>query len=204
MLATNIQGEMEEDQKELWPVIKDVLYGNVSAIEDRLDTGRLSADTTFYMDYPFNNLHSLLDTAIEAGQRGVIRVLLDHGARVDTGEIYLPNGKSIPIASPFTIAARNGEDDVVRLLLERGADINQLSGFGPGGDDDTALHAAVYSQDLSTVYLLLTDGADIKSALGPGGTLPEILRQGPIIYPRVAALRSLLIEYGAKMPPTGP
>lgn len=200
LLARIIQGDMEEDQKEMWPVIRSVIYGNASAIEDRLDTGRLSADATFYLWYPYNNLHSLLDTAVEAGQRGVIKVLLDHGASVETREVHTPSGESIPIASPFTIAARNGEDDVVELLLERGADINQLSGFGRGGDSDTALHAAVYSGDPSTVYLLLTHGADVKSALGPGGTVPAALLQPAAHSPRFAALRDLLMEYGAKMP----
>ncbi|HEX5461929.1 MAG TPA: ankyrin repeat domain-containing protein [Steroidobacteraceae bacterium] len=201
LLAKIIQGDMEDDQKEMWPVVKDVIYGNASAIEDRLDAGRLSADATFYLDYPYNNLHSLLDAAIEAGQRGVIKVLLQHGANVNTQKFYASNGESIPIASPFTIAARNGEDDVVRQLLERGADINQVAGFGPGGDSDTALHAAVYSGDPSTVCLLLANGADVKTALGRGGMVPEILRRGAMISPRMAAVSRLLLDYGAKMPP---
>ncbi|MGH8115205.1 MAG: ankyrin repeat domain-containing protein, partial [Rhodanobacteraceae bacterium] len=91
-----------------------------------------------------------------------------------------------------------GEDDVVRLLLRKGANINQVLRFPH--NHETALAAAVYAGDVSTVYLLLTHGADVNLALDPGGTIPEVLRQRPIISPRMVALRNLLIEYGAKMP----
>ena len=198
MLAKQIHNFM--DDRSMWPVVEDVIHGNASAVEHALDTGRLSTDATFFMNYPFNNLHSLLDVAVASGQRDVVKVLLDHHANVNTREVYAPNEKSFPVESPLTEAARNGEDDVVRLLLEEGADIDQLSGFGPGQDSDTALDAAVYSGDVSTAYLLLTHGADLNTALGPGETVPPVLLQPADNSPRVVALRDLLIEYGAKMP----
>lgn len=199
LLARIIQGDMEEDQKEMWPVVADVIYGNASAIEERLDSGRLRADTRFYMEYPYNDFQSLLDVAIKAGQRDVIKVLLSHHPDINTTEVPIPNGTSIPIEGPLTIAARNGEDDVVRLLLQEGVDVNQRTGFPK--NNQTALSAAVYSQNLSTAYLLLTHDADITSVLGPGGTVPSFLTESPQIVPRMMALRDLLIEYGAQMPP---
>ncbi|HXE08511.1 MAG TPA: ankyrin repeat domain-containing protein, partial [Acidobacteriaceae bacterium] len=145
----------------------------------------------------------LLDIAIEAGQRDVIKVLLDHHADINTSEVTTPDGKSIPIQGPLTVAAHNGEDDVVRLLLQEGADVNQLTGFPK--NNETALAVAVWSENVSTVYLLLTHGADITSVLGPGGIVPAIVLPPPVLQPpplppRLVALRDLLIAYGAKMP----
>jgi hypothetical protein len=197
-LAQTTKGMM--DDREMWPVVADVIYGKAAAVEEMLDSGRLRADARFFMDYPLNDFQSLLDIAIEAGQRNVIKVLLNHHADINTSEVTTPEGKSIPIQGPLTVAAHDGEDDVVRLLLQEGADINQLTGFPK--NNETALAAAVYSQNVSTVYLLLTQGADITSTLGPGGTVPPFLIQPPqtIPIPRMAALRDLLIAYGAKMP----
>lgn len=201
LLAHNTRGRM--DDQEMWPVVADVIYGKAAEVEKMLDSGRLRPDARFFMDYPLNDFQSLLDIAIEAGQRDVIKVLLNHHADINTSQVTTPDGKSIPIQGPLTVAAHDGEDDVVRLLLQEGADVNQLTGFPK--NNETALAAAVYSENLSTVYLLLTHGADITSALGPGGTMPPILvppsvPQPPPLPPRLAALRDLLITYGAKMP----
>jgi Ankyrin repeats (3 copies) len=192
--ATSIKNNTSD--RNMWPVIRDVVYGNSSALEKKLDTGRLNPDATYYMEYPYDTYESLFDTAIKAGQRGVIKALLDHGASVNARELYSSNGSGTKVASPLPIAAGDGEDDVVRSLLDRNVNINQRSG-GSGGD--TALGAAVYAQNVSTVYLLLTHGADINSVLGSGGTVPQFLVRADQRAPRMIALRNLLIEYGAKM-----
>lgn len=184
-------------RRNLWPVARDVIYGNTLALKSRLDTG-LSPDSTAFMGYPLNMDMSLLDLAIQAGQRGVINLLLRHGANVNPPDQIAADGKPLGPEAPLPLAASYGEDDVVRLLLRRGANINQVLRFPHL--HETALSAAVYAGDLSTVYLLLTHGSDITAALGPGREIPEVLREGPIISPRMVALRNLLIEYGARMP----
>jgi hypothetical protein len=183
--------------KNMWPVIEDVIYGNSSALESRLDTGRLRGDATFYLGYPYDVYESLLDLAIEAGQRDVIKLLLNHSASVNPSALYSSNGGAVSVKSPLTIAARDGEDDVVQLLLSGGANVNQPSG-SPNGD--TALKAAVYAQNVPTVYLLLTHGADIDSVLGPNKKVPQFLVQADQRAPRMIALRNLLVNYGAEMP----
>ncbi|MGH8317806.1 MAG: ankyrin repeat domain-containing protein [Steroidobacteraceae bacterium] len=180
------------------PAINDVIYGKASALADKLDTG-LNPNATFFMLYPYNQSVSLLDVGIQAGQRGIVKMLLDHEASVNP--VYLvPSAGStnVQVEAPLPVAAMYGEDDVIRLLLKKGADINQRD--TGGGRSVTALDRAVYAQDLSTVYLLLTHGADINSVLGPGSTVPEVLLRGPIFPRRMVALRNLLIKYGAKMP----
>ncbi len=184
-------------QRRLWPAARDVIYANTSALKSRLDTG-LSPDSTVSMGYPLNMDISLLDLAIQAGQRGVIKLLLSHGANVNPPDEIAADGAPLGPEAPLPLAASYGEDDVVKLLLRRGANINQVLRFPHL--HETALAAAVYAQDVSTVYLLLTHGADIDAALGPGREIPEVLRQGPIIPPRMVALRNLLIEHGARMP----
>ena len=200
-LATNTRLNIVIDRK-LWPVVKEVIYGKTAALENRLDAG-LSPDSVVIMGYPYNSCVSLLALAVRAGQRGIIEVLLAHDARVNPPSVELsevpPNGEILPFAGPLAIAAQYGEDDVVRTLLQRGANVNQR--IGMGDRDYSALAEAIYSGSPATVYLLLTHGADITSLVGTGVTVPDSLinyYQGP----RTMAIRRLLIQYGAKMPTT--
>ncbi len=181
--------------RHLWPAVKDVIYGNLPALKNRLAIG-LNPDATVYMSYPFRRPVSLLDLAISAGQRGSIKALLNHDASVDPIFTVTHNGMRLMSEAPLPLAAQYGEDDVVRALLQRGANVNQRLGLP--ANDATALKAAVYSGNVSTVYLLLTNGADINS-LGPGATVPEILFKYKVT-PRDVTMRNLLIKYGANLP----
>jgi len=183
--------------KKMWPVFRDVIYGNPAALENKLDTG-LSADATIYLDYPYNAPVSLLDMAIMAGQRVIIRELLRHSSSVGPLMEVAPDGTPLKVEAPLPLAAADGEDDVVRLLLQNGANIEQRRDLL--SNNQTALDAAVTMQNVSTVYLLLSHGADVNSALDSGGKLPSILTPPQDAPPRMMALRDLLIEYGAKMP----
>lgn len=184
--------------RKLLPVVKEVIHGRTSALENRLDTG-LSPNSTVLMGYPYHSHVSLLDIAIRAGQRGVIKVLLAHDASVNPPDQVSSNGESYGFEGPLAVAAEYGEDDVVRQLLQRGANVNQRHGVQT--DNESALGEAVYHGNVSTAYLLLTHGANIGSVLGRGGTVPVFLYK---YYPgpRRVALRHLLIKYGGKMPET--
>lgn len=197
ILARNTKTNTRDQN--MWPAFKDVIYGNTVALEKRLDTG-LSPDATIFLDYPYNSRFSLLDVAIDAGQRDIIRELLRHDANVNPLRQFAADGTPLGVEPPLPVAAGDGEDDVVRLLLQSGANIEQRRGLP--ANDQTPLEAAVYSGNISTVYLLLVSGADIRSTLGPGNSVPKVLLQPYIdLDPRVVALRNLLIQYGAKMPP---
>ena len=80
VLANHIKSNTRD--KKLLPAINDVIYGKVSALEDKLDTG-LSPNATFFMVFPTNLNKSLLDVAIDAGQRSIVKALLEHGASVN-------------------------------------------------------------------------------------------------------------------------
>lgn len=200
LLATNTRNNIVYG-RHLWPVAKEVIYGKTSALENKLDTG-LSADSTVIVGYPYNSRVSLLDLAIQAGQRGSIKVLLAHDASVNPPSVdssgVPPNAKPLQFAGPLALAAQYGEDDVVRTLLRRNANVNQSVGMGSG--NTSALAAAVYGGGPATAYLLLTHGADINSVLGPGGTLPGAFKQ-QYMNSSMVAMRNLLIKYGAKNSP---
>ena len=62
-------------------------------------------------------------------------------------------------------AVMRGDSDAVRRLLSQKADVN-----APQADGATALHWAVYRDDLATVDLLLKAGANAKVANSFGAT----------------------------------
>jgi hypothetical protein len=79
----------------------------------------------------------------------VVRMLLDHGAD--------PNA-TIPLSNPvLCCAGNNRSDEVVRILLDAGADVN-IRG------DDTPLVSAVEGNQRQLVELLLHRGADANLA----------------------------------------
>lgn len=59
---------------------------------------------------------------------------------------------------PLQVAAHYGDNDLVKLFLEHGADINHA-----GLQEETALHAATRKGHLDTVKLLLDNGADMNA-----------------------------------------
>ena len=85
--------------------------------------------------------------------------------------------------SPLTLAAQEGHEAVVEVLIKNGADVNKLDKNGRG-----PLHIAVQMNDLETVDILLRSGADpnrcdhnnvlpacIAAERGYTGTLKKLL-----------------------------
>jgi ankyrin repeat protein len=177
--------------KSMWPVVRDVIYGDTTDLSKALEQG-LSPSAQVHMsvyNFYFADANvSLLDLAIEAGQRNVIKLLLAHHASVNVN----PNADEADMGyvAPLPYAAQFGEDDVIRMLLAHGANIEQRNNFK--GNHETALAAAVRAGDVAGVYLLLARGASVRTALGPPYDCDT----------RSWTIRKLLIAHGAKMPPT--
>ncbi|HRJ90513.1 MAG TPA: ankyrin repeat domain-containing protein [Pyrinomonadaceae bacterium] len=74
--------------------------------------------------------------------------VIESGANVNGGF-----DQSIPV---LEVAASFGKTEVVRLLIERGADVNRTRSFG-----QTALKAAVIGQHPKTTEALIEKGADV-------------------------------------------
>lgn len=91
------------------------------------------------------NRQGQLEAASRAGQFGIVRLLLERGANIDTH-------------SALEAAARAGHIDIVQLLLEHGADLDAQRGcLG------TLLHAAASQGYLDIVQLLLEHGVPMDS-----------------------------------------
>ncbi len=112
-----------------------------------------------------------------AKNAAVAKRLLKSGARVNG------NNQSVPLHS----AAFNGRLDVVKVLLQHGADINRT---GVGGE--TALHRAAFRQKLDMVKLLVEQGANVNIASRQGRA------KTPLDMTQNAQIRTYLKQHGAR------
>lgn len=97
----------------------------------------------------FTGCASSIQSAAYKGDTKEISRLLDEGADV--------NEMSRWHYSPLIIAAMKGRHDVLKLLIERGAEVNKPSMC----TGETALIAAAFNNRVDCVNLLLEKGADI-------------------------------------------
>ncbi len=74
----------------MWPIAREVIYGDAADLNKALEHG-LNPSLQLYMFIATDVNVSLLDLAIEAGQRNVIKLLLAHHASVN------PSHQSIDI-----------------------------------------------------------------------------------------------------------
>lgn len=134
-----------------------------------------------------HNYGTALEAATYAGNIDVARFLLKKGASVggalanlgshddelDLAEEFINRGADIntPCESPYDVplqaASWGASPKLVRLFLDKGADVNYQ-----GGVYGNALHAAVFSGSLETVKLLVERGAEVNNRRGrsPSGT----------------------------------
>src|SRR5688572_28397281 len=66
---------------------------------------------------------------------------------------------------PIVDAARRGDRDALRALLQKGANVNEAE-----GDGSTALHWASYKDDLQAADLLIKAGANVIVSNDLGAT----------------------------------
>jgi hypothetical protein len=95
------------------------------------------------------------------------------------------------------------DGSVLRLLLERGADVNARAGRDPGagGDGFTPLHRASSYRAPEVVRLLLEHGADVEAVSVDGKTALQVVGKSPdgsVDQGRCDKIRRLLVEHGAK------
>ncbi|XP_020297403.1 ankyrin repeat and KH domain-containing protein 1-like [Pseudomyrmex gracilis] len=94
----------------------------------------------------------LLCDAIENRHTEVIKLLLTYGSKVNsnTGETY---------NTPLNFAVKNGDIKIVKMLLDRRANVNATTRYGT-----TPLHNAIVKEKIEIAELLLNHGADVNAS----------------------------------------
>ena len=103
-----------------------------------------------------------LSLAAEEGATEIVQILLGPGPVADTsedGEDKKPPSQSAIGSEPLFTAIEKGDVEMVRLLVEAGADVNAAEGFG----GNTPLHEAVEKGDAEMVKILVAAGADVEA-----------------------------------------
>lgn len=120
-----------------------------------------------------------LDMAIVKQDIMVIKLLLEHGARISVCGVRQQ--------TVLHVAALDGNEMMVRFLLKHEIGIHEKS-----SDGDTALHTAAWAVSVNVVKLLLQNSADVNEKNNSGETpLHKAARKGS------RELMRLLMEFGA-------
>ena len=134
--------------------------------------------------------------AAESGDRETLRALLDHRGNPDSKTHIVESGSE---ASALMIAAQMGHIDCVKLLLDRGANLNLRTEHG------NALHFAAFSDRHDVARLLMDRGIEVDV---PGQRIVSFRRKDtgltPLIYACLSerndpTLVKWLIEAGANV-----
>jgi hypothetical protein len=155
--------------------------GCIAALNDGAEPNYDIADTG----------QGMLYRSIDAGFFACARLLLDRGAHA--------NGIN-PKYRPLNAAAQKGSIEIMRALLDSGANVN-AKGMG----DDSALHFAARWTNIDAIGLLLSNGANPHAT---NGYYQTALHEAAITTTErtIPALRAL-VEGGARpsfAPPTPP
>ncbi|KAG5323469.1 ANR17 protein, partial [Acromyrmex heyeri] len=110
---------------------------------------RLLLETDTNQEYKSYEMHAALIAASINGHMEVARLLLDSGAQVT-----MTNSSE----TPLTFAASRNLVNLAQLLIERGANIEEVN-----GDGYTPLMQAALQNNEEMIVLLLSEGADVNA-----------------------------------------
>ncbi|RLN86126.1 hypothetical protein BBJ28_00005151, partial [Nothophytophthora sp. Chile5] len=163
----------------------DVMRSLMAAEHDHMEAARLLLDAGAKVDYGYSVFGGPLIAAAAGGLVEMLKLLLDHGA-ISTMQDF-PGNKALHHAAsnghlaavrvllegarssdvdvtnkqnwtPLIAAAARGNIEIVRLLIEKNADVNRKR-----RGDMTALHLATERGHAEMVDLLLSHGADVDA-----------------------------------------
>jgi len=121
-------------------------YGNNEIVKTLLNYGA-------ECDARNSRIESPLDLASQYGRVSSVELLIRHQPSLLLQTCSTNNNNNIKF-TPLHLASRNGHLEVVKILLENGANINDI------GDNGTALHEAALFCKFNVVKLLLQKGVN--------------------------------------------
>jgi ankyrin repeat protein len=128
-----------------------------------------------------------LEIACMRSDPEAVELLLEYGANP-----HISRGKSGTLL--HVAALWGGGVDVLKILIDRGLDLNAI-----GGDHGTALQTAAYMDDTESVKYFIERGADVHIQAGYFGSALRASLNFPNRGPAV-----LLLNHGADLNTTGP
>lgn len=158
-MARTIRRQTREQNKPVEKLIDAAMYGNLKQIQ-QLIAGGVDVNAIASCD------RTALSLAIQGGHIPVIQALLDAGANPNLPD---ETDDGLPGTSPLMQAASTffatNRPDMVRLLIQRGANVNQQDAEGK-----TALMHALGYSDLGVITALIEAGADLNIRDRDGNT----------------------------------
>ena len=151
-------------------------YCDLDTIKKLVEKG---ADVNFFGKYGLPPLFQ----AIEYRKADAVKFLLDNGAKINPQQPHKtsvgglsdwPTPMQTAVGVYHLIGSKNWkpDPDMIKLLHEKGADINQKGTF-----DSTPLHVAAERGDLDIVKLLIELGADPSIKTFSGKTAEDFARE---------------------------
>jgi ankyrin repeat protein len=134
------------------------------------------ADVLLRDTFDFN----VFTTAVAGGNQEIAALLLDAGAKINDGMSGL---------TPLAFAASSGNSDMMRWLVERGADVN----YGAKTGEQTALITAIVSAQIESVKTLIALKANVNTKMKDGTTPLKMAQKGD-----QEEIIALLVAAGAK------
>ncbi|MCL1983699.1 MAG: ankyrin repeat domain-containing protein [Clostridiales bacterium] len=172
LLESGVQGRMAEYSETwmrnaAWNGAVDVMKTLIShgcplicleqAAPSAINGGQKEALTFILGCCPRLDIGGLLVASCEKGDLGISEYLVEQGADVN---------KCIPSGSPLIAAIRENHSDIIRFLLENGADPNLENDFLGA----TPMHVAAQYASLYSLDTLVEYGGDIRSTTNAGET----------------------------------
>jgi ankyrin repeat protein len=206
--ATKFQkGLIDEEAQPAW--VETALFGTTADLKNLLDNG-LSANATTPGGTPVllvvitdldkvqlvlsrgadvnhrtaNGFSALSVAANFRGGTDVVRLLLDHGARIERPEKDKKGNENLAVPLPLYLAAGAGEIKTVRLLIQHGEALDDVT------EGKTALLFAIRKGDVQMVRLLIESGANIQ------GNDRQFAALQTAVLANYTDILSLLIEKG--------